>query len=426
MNVQQSAACPICKIGVQDGPDMDDYAENWKAWHEHLLTLEEQSEAWLYYKKKEPIVTHKVSGMDMVHWLCRECLYRHNPVTGVFNVKDCPICHHEITTHRVVCVAGIDEFAHEDIIDTFAFDVRSQDDDSDDSLSRDSSSVEEDPREVGVYIAGYASIWNTTCILANEVLIQNTAYAAGQDITNPSVFTVFTRVAPYTICGGDRKNWAVQFLEHSVELLEPMHPIPRHDWTEGSFFGHAVAAGRYILAGHGYGENGTILSPLLDFAPGGKHAVQIQNFQSELQHEDSEHNLEVYASASVFFLTTIITELFAADQQALTIFNNLARLHTQHHLSQPDFTRRDYVKRVFILLDNIIQQYNVSVYPNCVYNHESIMREEGGMIQNIIAPRPWVIMQIIQLEQTQSYHDEMGYDVQNRCVSEALRSQIFL
>jgi hypothetical protein len=327
-------------------------------------------------------------------------------------------------------VEGIDEFAHEDIIDTFEFDVRSQEDDSDNSLSQDSSyvdeEVDEDPREVAVYIAGYASIWNNICILANEVLIQNAAYAAGQDITNPSVFTVFTRVAPYTICGGDRKNWAVQFLEHSVALLERMHPIPLHDWTDGSFFDHAVGAGRCILAGHRYSENGIILSPLIDFASGGKHAVQIQNFQSELQDEDCEHNLEVYASASVFFLMTTITELFAADQQALTIFNNLARLHTQHHLSQPDFTKRDYVNRVFITLDNIIQQYNESVYPNCVNNHESIMQEEGGVIHNIIAPRPWVIMQIIQLEQTQSYHDEMGFDVQNRCVSKTLHSQTFL
>jgi hypothetical protein len=30
------------------------------------------------------------------------------------------------------------------------------------------------------------------------------------------------------------------------------------------------------------------------------------------------------------------------------------------------------------------------------------------------------------LEQTQSYHDEMGFDVQNRCVSKTLHSQTFL
>jgi len=291
--MQQTAACAICQYGLQDGPNKDDYAENWKQWHEHLLALEEQSEPWRLWQRKEPIVTHKVDGCNMVHWLCRECVYRHDPTTGRFCVQSCPICRTDLNIHgrEAGVEAGMDEYAHENIIDTFEFDNLDLEDYSDNSMEGES-----DGSEVVSYVAGYRRYYSRECILANEVMTQNAARAAGQDITSPSVFTVFTHNAPYTICGADRTNWALQFLQHSVEILQiwndeeswqlnqamahddsaAAHQLPAHDWTQGSLFDHAAAAGRFILAEPRYFDDGRIGTPLVDFSRVGQYAAQIQ------------------------------------------------------------------------------------------------------------------------------------------------------
>ena len=68
LKVQQSAVCPICLQGLQKGTDTDDYVKNWNHWQEHLIELEEQTEPWLSWQKKEPIVAHKVDGSDKVDY----------------------------------------------------------------------------------------------------------------------------------------------------------------------------------------------------------------------------------------------------------------------------------------------------------------------------------------------------------------------
>jgi len=328
------------------------------------------------------------------------------------------------------------EYAHENTIDTFEFDDLDLGDYSDNSMEG-----EPDDSEVVLYVAGYRRHYSQECILANEVMIQNAARAAGQDITSPSVFTVFTRNGPYTICGPDRTNWALQFLQHSVEILQnwndaerwdldesaaaAAHQLPAHDWTQGGpLFDHAAAAGRFILAEPRYYDDGSIGTPLVDFSRIGQYAAQIQDFKDGLRPgniEHHEHNAEVYASASVFYLLTIIPELFAADQRAVAIFNDgqLLQLQARYHLLPPESSKREYVEQVLVTVDSIIQQYNQLVYPDLVYSHESVMQEQGGMVQDILAPRPWVIMQIIQMRSC----DDTGGDRQNRCVSRTLLSR---
>jgi len=182
MKVQQSTTCPVCL----EGPDIDndDYAENWNDWHQHLLELEEQTAPWLAWQKREPIATHKTDTNDIVHWLCRECVYRHDPVTRQFAIQACPVCRGVITIpgRDVATLPNREEYAHLNI--------------SDEALL---------PLE---------------CMLTKEVSIRNAARSAGQDITNASVLMVFTRNASYTPCGDERRNWGVQFLLHSIEMLK--------------------------------------------------------------------------------------------------------------------------------------------------------------------------------------------------------------
>ena len=123
MKLQQTAVCPVCLDGLPDGCDIDNYEANWKYWHEHSLGLEQHSEEWVLWQKKEPIVTHEVEGSDTVtkHWLCRECVYRHDPVSGTFSILDCPICRQKLVIpgRETGSVAHLQEYAIEDVSDNF-------------------------------------------------------------------------------------------------------------------------------------------------------------------------------------------------------------------------------------------------------------------------------------------------------------------
>ena len=210
MKVQQSTTCPVCL----EGPDIDndDYAENWNDWHQHLLELEEQTAPWLAWQKREPIATHKTDTNDIVHWLCRECVYRHDPVTRQFAIQACPVCRGVITIpgRDVATLPNREEYAHLNISD-------------EESDEHEISEVEdEDDEDIKVYISGYQTntLLPLECMLTKEVSIRNAARSAGQDITNASVLMVFTRNASYTPCGDERRNWGVQFLLHSIEMLK--------------------------------------------------------------------------------------------------------------------------------------------------------------------------------------------------------------
>ena len=152
MKIQQTAGCYICQYGLQDGPDQDDYAKNWKQWHEHLLALEEQSEPWRLCQRKEPIVTHKVEDSNMVHWLCRECVYRHDPANGRFCVQCCPICRSDlkIPGREAGVEAGMDEYAHENTIDTFEFNNLDLGDDNDNSIEGESEGESDEGVSAGI------------------------------------------------------------------------------------------------------------------------------------------------------------------------------------------------------------------------------------------------------------------------------------
>ena len=417
MKLQQSAACPICREGLENGTDNDDYLENWNQWQEHLLELEEQTEPWLLWKNKEPTVTHTIHGSDKVHWLCRACVYRKNPVTGQFSVQKCPICRHvvNIPARDANNMANMDDHLDES--------VEESDEESDENPSSDNE--DESEQDVNVFISGYRPgnlrHMPLECMLTREVSTQNAARTAGEDITNPSALMVFTRNAPYTPCGDERRNWGIQFLVHATEVLQDLNDlyrdtiniehIPAHNWTGGSLFDHAAAAGRHILALPAYFADGSIVTPLYDFSPAGRHAVQIQGFRNELRYNIDEessntHNEEICACASVFFLQTIFPEFIAADQEAISIYNDgrLLELNAQYNLVPPVFTKREYVVQVLTIIDNIAQRYNQSVSPLfnqlvCVNGIFLPTTLGQGFVQTIVAPRPWVMMQIIQIRE---------------------------
>jgi len=441
MKLQQTAVCPVCFDGLPDGCDIDNYEANWKYWHEHSLGLQQHSEEWALWQKKEPIVTHEVKGSDTVikHWLCRECVYRHDPVSGTFSILDCPICRQKLVIpgRETGSVAHLQEYAIQDVSDNFQFDADMDEDAANDSGNDSGGDRFHDREIINVYVAGFTPTHMIECMLTREVSTQNAARAAGQTIDNLCVLTVFTLNETYEIDMGDRVNWGVQFLNHATEVLQHWNrteqlrerQVPVHDWSQGTMFDHAVGAGRFILALTRYHADNSIATPLFDFSPAGRYAVQIQEFKDELRqssaaayirasspqqvtanphgvhdHDDDdaetfsaldvEHN-EIYACASIFFLVVTIPDFFAGEVAHRGIAQ-LLELHAQFKLVPPAFSKQEYVERALMIVDNIVEDYNRSVFANRAVTFEN-ETERLGLTQDIIAPRPWVIMQIIQM-----------------------------
>ena len=191
-------------------------------------------------------------------------------------------------------------------------------------------------------------------------------------------------------------------------------------------YDHAVGAGRFILAPTRYHADHSIATPLLEFSPTGRYAAQIQAFKDQLRGSsadddetfsvlDVEHN-DTYACASIFVLLMLIPELFACESppnHPLGIAQ-LLELDAQSNIVPPAFTKREYVERALTLVDNIAEEYNTSVFVDRVITFENVV-PGLGKTEDLVAPRPWVIMQIIQMRQERIY-DHNG-DIFNGCVS---------
>jgi len=405
LQLQQSATCPVCFEGAQTLTD--EYEDNWNEWHAHLLELEAHTEAWSSWQHKEPIVTHAVVGSNKPHWLCRACVYKHNRENGNFSIENCPIC-------RVVINIPSRNAENLANLAAYAYDSAS---DEESVVASSSSDEEEQDFDIAVHICGYdvttLSDLSMDCMLTKEVSIQNSARAAGQDITNVAAMMVFTRNALYTPCGDQRRNWGVQFLVHAIDILQDLNILHREElgalYIRPSYivpispFEHAVEAGKHILALRPFFEDGRYVSPLYDFSPDGRYAVQMQGFRTELrdivEDEDSEaRKHDIYAHVSVFFLQTILPDFFAADPEASSVYNNgrLLEINTQYNRVPPALSKRDYVVQVLVAIDTVLQQYNQSVYHAHVTNN--MFHTPQGIVQTILAPRPWVMMQIIHID----------------------------
>ena len=356
-------------------------------------------------------------------------------------------------------MAHLQEYASEDVHDSLQSDSDDDDGDDDGAFPGDSDSDSGDDAGnsvVRVYVAG--NTVGDECVLAREVSAQNAARAAGESIANVSMLSVFTCNATYQPVGGHRVNWGVQFLMHATELLQDWgrrdriysflaHPVPVHDWTHGSMFDHAVGAGRLILAPTRYHTvDRSIATPLLDFSPAGRHAAQIQAFKDELQlsspaaagghasnpQQDAANHHQIhndtYARASIFFLLTIIPELFHCELPP-SYPAGIAQLHelkAQFSLVPPAFSTREYVERALRLVDHIAVDYNRFVFADRVITFEDADVPGGGKLENHIAPRAWVVMQIIQMRQKRMVHDNGPYGLHhtfNRCVSNTHRDR---
>jgi len=409
LQLQQSTTCPVCLEGAHT--DTDEYQENWNQWHAHLLELEAHSEAWLSWQHKEPVITHKVDERDASHWLCRACVYKHNPVDGKFSIEKCPVC------RFVLNIPGRNA---ENLVNLTAY-ARTVVSDEEDEIELEDDDESDEDFDVNIHVRGYEVNFVhpicSHCLLTEEVSKQNIARAVGEDIANTGVLMLYTRGDLYTPCGDERRNWAIQLLVHAASVLEDLNSV--YEYSLGvdyirppnteylSLFDSAVHVGRHILALPDYFTDGRYVTPLHEFSPNGRYAPQIQEFRNKLGsipdgQRSTERREEVYASASLFFLQTILPDMLAVDYQAASMYNNraLRQLNARQNMDPPALSTRQYVEEFFLTMDNNLQRYNTSVYDERVT--KSVIGTTQGTVQIIQGPRPWVVMQAIHIHD-QSY-----------------------
>ena len=71
----------------------------------------------------------------------------------------------------------------------------------------------------------------------------------------------------------------------------------------------------------------------------------------------------------------------------------LLELHAHFKLVPPAFCKQEYVERALMIVNNIVEDYDRSVFANRAVTFEHDI-EGLGRTQDIITPRPWVIMQM--------------------------------
>jgi len=295
--------------------------------------------------------------------------------------------------------------------------------------------------DVRVYIAGqlpheHNDVHRLSSVLTREVFVQTQAASEQKDICVNARLVLCTRNALYTICGLERINWAVQFLVNATEGLQYAafvhqqqqygHTMPMHDWKNATLYENAVAAGRLFLRLPDYIPNHAVVQPVHFFSPGTYFHEKLEEFRTQLApnthtpgteeprntteyRNKREHNNVICAQVSVYFLTQIFPLLFASDPNAQKLYQSSGMCQTQAH-SHIENTIKCMVK-----LDKIAQQYNSLVARQYTCSKQyTPPGDTGCTVQIINGPRPWVIMQVIQMRLN------ANANMFDRCVSLAL------
>ena len=290
------------------------------------------------------------------------------------------------------------------------------DDSTDDENTIDSDAARHivTGENVRVFISGLDEHEHVGSMLIREVCAQTHAQAIGQDITLPVKFLVFSRHHRYTRCGQTHRNWAVQFLIDATQTLMAQTAVPHslaplHVWGAGSLFDDAAAAGRYLILTTAQGLDGRMVLPLGDLSHVGRYAAEMQAYRNILRSDlytgdpIDAINAGVYASAALFFVLEIFSQLFEADPLAAAIYNQSSLKNFQHaYANGPTIicTQEDYVEQCLRSLDHIAQQYNIMTPRQTAkvnVHNIGMPQEMMGTVQIITAPRPWVLMQMIQM-----------------------------
>jgi hypothetical protein len=278
---------------------------------------------------------------------------------------------------------------------------------------------------VRVYIADqepeeYNDVRRNVSVLTREVFLQN-----GASSVNSGILLVCTLNGPgngpYTVCGAERMNWAVQMLINATEGLQYAacvyqqqqcgHAVQTHDWKNATLYENAVAAGRLFLRLPDYPPNYAVAQPHHFFSPGMGHNKQLEGYREHLAlnthtrgmeepqntveySKKTAHDNTICAQVSIYFLMHIVPLLFATDPHATKLYNS-SKIHEKLSQNLLTSTIQHCTESVMVEIDKIAQFYNETVAKHCTSSSAYVF--SSHKVQIVKAPRPWVIMQVIQM-----------------------------
>ena len=191
----------------------------------------------------------------------------------------------------------------------------------------------------------------------------------------------------------------------ACRLLEPI-PYPH-----GGGYNAAVAIGYYLLLPPEAMKAGSWLKVYAEC-----HRARMDAFRLQIASTtNSEVHAKQYALASVYYVLDATFKLLRGDKRAGRMMD--ISLAAAYSCKLDEFLQSDnlpvFVDNLFVLLQKLVQDYNSMV---CNKNHDMHCYDEmskpvlTGVFQIIRAPRPWILLQLLQMRCQFDKHNSVMFD----------------
>ena len=187
-------------------------------------------------------------------------------------------------------------------------------------------------------------------------------------------------------------NWLVVVsIDHmSRSACRLLGPIP---YPHGGGYNAAVAIGYYLLLPPEAMEPGSFLQAYAKC-----HHLPMDAFRNGIASTtNGEEHAKQYALASLYYVLDATFKLLNGDERGAFMMQNSSAASYSHRLNE--FLQSDnlpfFINTMFVLIQNLVQEYNIMVSKD---KHKQMNKPVlHGIFQIIRAPRPWILLQLLQM-----------------------------
>jgi len=185
-------------------------------------------------------------------------------------------------------------------------------------------------------------------------------------------------------------------------------PIP---YPHGGGYNAAVAIGYYLLLPPEAMKPDSYLQVYAK-----RHRLHMDAYRVKIASTtNGEVHAKHYALASLYYVLDAIFRLFDGDERAVYMMRNSRAVAYSKRLDE--FWHSDslllFVDTMFVLLQNLVQDYNTMVHKQnqkLDYFNQLTKPVLHGIFQIIRAPRPWILLQLLQMRCQFDRHNTITSD----------------
>jgi len=199
------------------------------------------------------------------------------------------------------------------------------------------------------------------------------------------------------------------FTDHlSRSACRLLPPIP---YPHGGEYCAAVAIGYYLLLPPELVMPGSVMQ---SYATRRRNDMDLYHANIDSTTDVLEHEKK-YALVSLHYVLDAIMKLFEGDERALHMLKN-SRV-AAYSMRLNEFLRCDnfrvFMNTMFVLIQELLQNYNIMVHREnkmSEYYAELNRKVLHGVFQMICAPRPWILLQLLQMRCQFDEHNKMMFN----------------